>query len=305
MKPTRLSLIVCMFLSVCLLHSRADNGALFKATFLAGEWQPYVLLSTDYALDGTDTVSYQRLSAKTDVFVSDSTASHYLLTWRFHGFSIETDSRLLKAAVAKAAPVTVTCLVSPVGVLREFLDWSSVTTCLDEALRSEVPAYAQRRDTAAKLELERLYALRSSLESFFLRGIRCFHQLHGYGYDLGVAVDVPTMLALPGVGEPVPGTVRKRLDSVDEAGTAIVSTVSWPNPTHLRTLLAHAKGLTDQTVAVPDLKMSGATIFDLKTGWVFYTFEALEQTTDKLVAGQLLELTHSSTNHSIQYEHDH
>ena len=292
--------VLLLFALACLALplSAEDNGAVFKAGFLAGEWQPYVLQSTDYTLRGTDTIALQRFTAKADVIVTDSTAQHYLLTWRFHGFTIDTDSRLLKNAVEKASPVTVTCLVSPVGILREFVDWSSITTCLDEALKSEVPAYALRSDSAARLELERLYAFRSGLEGWFLRGIRLFHQLHGYGYDLGVAVDVPTMLALPGLTNPVPGIVRKRLDRVDDTGTAVVSTVSVPDTAYIKSILYQSKIPNEQAAPLLSTKMSGATVFDLKTGWVFFTFEALEQATDRFHTGQLLELTHSSTYNS-------
>ncbi|NLT03624.1 MAG: hypothetical protein GXY09_07165, partial [Bacteroidales bacterium] len=124
------------------------------------------------------------------------------------------------------------------------------------------------------------------------------HQLHGYGYDLGVAVDVPTMLALPGLTDPVPGIVRKRLDRVDDIGTAVVSTVSVPDTAYIKSILSHSKILNEQTAPLLSTKMSGATVFDLKTGWVFFTFEALEQATDRFQTGQLLELTHSSTYNS-------
>lgn len=284
---------------------QTDGGALFKAGFLAGEWQPYVLRSTDFTMKGADTTFLQRLTMSADVVVTDSTAAHYVLTWRFHGAVIETDSRLLKAVVSKAQPVTVTCLVSPVGVLREFLNWSSITTCLDEALKAELPAYALRSDSAAKREIERLYAFRSGLEGLLLRSIRLFHQLHGYGYDLGSVIDVPSTLALPGMTALVPGTVRKRLDSVDDAGTAVVSTVSVPDKTYLKDVLDRSAPTKEQSAALLSTKMTGSTVFDLNTGWVFYTFEALEQTIDGLQTGQRLELAHSSTYNTFYYEYDH
>ncbi len=304
MKAATICLLLCLapFLSVA--GARSDSTAVFKAAFLSGEWQPYVMQSTDYALNGPDTTFLQRLTASVDVVVTDSTADRYVLTWRFHAFALETDSRLLKAVVAKAEPVTVTCLVSPVGILREFLNWSSLTTCLDEALKAELPSYALRSDSAAKREIERLYAFRSGLEGLLLRSIRLFHQLHGYGYDLGAVVDVPTQLALPGLTDQVPGTVRKRLDVLDE-GTAVVSTVSVPDTTHLKALLTRIKPTREESDALLATKMTGSTVFDLKTGWVFYTFEALEQAIDQVNTGQLLELTHSSTYNSLHYEHDH
>src|SRR5574344_2794523 len=88
--------VLLLFVLACLALplSADDNGAVFKAGFLAGEWQPYVLQPTDYTLRGTDTIALQRFTAKADVIVTDSTAQHYLLTWRFHGFTIDTDSRL-------------------------------------------------------------------------------------------------------------------------------------------------------------------------------------------------------------------
>lgn len=305
-KATLVCVMMWLTTSVSAINLPVDSTAVFKAGFLAGEWQPYVLQSTDYTVAGIDTLYLQHLKVNADVIVTDSTAAHYLLTWRFHGFTIETDSRLLKAVVTQANPVTVTCLVSPVGVLREFLNWSSLTTCLDEALKAELPAYALRSDSAAKQEIERLYAFRAGLEGLFLRSIRLFHQLHGYGYDLGVAIDVPTTLALPGLPEPVPGMVRKRLDSVDEEGVAIVSTISVPNPLTLKTRLqTHKKADEQLLTALLETKVTGSTVFDLKTGWVFYTFEGLEQPGDSLLTGQLLELTHSSTYNTFHYEYDH
>ncbi len=251
-----------------------DSSALFKARFLNHEEQTFVVDLTDYSVRNDDTTRLERLSFNADVFVSDSSKTGYLTRWRFHTFSINTDSRLLQRLIAHAKPVDVTCSVSPVGELQEFIRWESISTCLDEGFKQMLPAYAVRSDSAAMLEIQRSYALRSSLEGAFLRIVRLFHQLHGYGYELGKTVDVPTQLIYPGSSEKVPGVVRKQLTRLDsDNATAVVSTVSIPRQ------------------AWP-YKMGGSTVFDLKTGWVLYTFEQLERGPETDRIGQRLELRH-------------
>lgn len=293
--------LIALLLAVspALFGQQKGASALFKAGFLNHEMQSYVGELTDYELAKGDTAWLEKLSFKADAYVVDSTTAGYVMRWCFHDFAISSDSRLLYRLVLTAKPVTVTCSVSPVGVLQEFLHWESLSTCLDEGFRELLPEYALRSDSAAQKEIQRSYALRSNIEGSLLRVIRLFHQLHGYGYTVGEVVEVPAELDIAGVSEKVSGIIRKELVQLDEkGGIAAVSMVSLPDPAVLKRALEKTYHPGTVPPKMLEQKIAGSTVFDLKTGWVLLTFEQLERGSDKDQLGQRLELRHESVNYN-------
>jgi len=288
-------LIILTGLSVAfsLLAAVSDSSASFRAHFLKYEWQPYEITQTVYTLHDGDTVALERLRFKADIYVADSSRYQYFLNWRFHDFILNTDSRKLQQLASLATPVTISCRVSEVGMLMDFVVWESVTTCLDEGMKTLLPEFANRKDSLAKAELGRMYDFRKSLEMLILRSVRQFHQLYGLGYTLGEVVDVPSVLFVAGVPDPIPGIVRKKLVKVDaETGIAMLSTVSYPDQKALKIAFENEY----QTDSVPEQlfsqKISGSIVSDLNTGWVLYTFEQRESGAGKDISGELLELQH-------------
>jgi hypothetical protein len=247
-------------------------------------------------LNEGDTTAFERFRVKADVYVTDSMENQYLLHWHFHDFTINTDSRKLQQLVSLATPVNLTCRVSGVGVLQEFLNWEEVTMCLDEGMKELIPEYALRGDSSAKAELDRLYGFRKSLEALMLRSVRMFHQTYGLGYSLGETVDVPAEIVVAGVPEPVSGVIRKKLVKIDrENGMAVLSTVTFPDRTTLKQALEKLYPGVSIPYYLVNQTISGSVVTDLKTGWIFYTFEQREYGSATHFSGELLEVKHEET----------
>jgi hypothetical protein len=275
-------------------QTATDSTALFKAGFLNHEWQPYTISQTTYSIEGSDTLSMDRLQIKADVYVKDSTRENYTLLWSFHDFSINTANLKLKQLVDLATPVSLTCQVSPVGRLQDFIDWSALTTCLDEAFKQLLPQFAGRADEVSKAQVASMYDFRQSLEGVFARSVTLFYQLYGNGYTLNEVVEVPTNLAVSSLPEPIPGIVRKKLLAIDQTNQlAVITTVSIPDSAAFNQAVAKFD-LTGKRQAIPSI--SGSVVTDMNSGWTIYTFEQIETTNGNRKTGELLELKYAKLN---------
>lgn len=288
-----LFLILSILTTFSALADNADSSAVFKADFYKHELQQYDVSLSSYDLKGKDTTALETVMMKADVYISDSTGTDYIISWKFHDFSIDTNSSQLKRLIGTAKPVNISYRTSRPGVLNEFINWKETSESLDEGMKAVVEEYANKGDSASKADIKRIFTFRESFESAMLRSIRLFHQAYGLGYNLGEEVDVPADIQGTASQLPVKGVIRKKLIKVDRAnGVAELSTASIPDKDDLKKKLSGSfpKG------EIPSYLMSpviiGGLVSDLNTGWVIYTFEQEESGTAKGKEGEILEIQH-------------
>ena len=287
-----LYIILCFFLVFPVFAEDTDSSAIFRADFYKHEMQQYDIFLNTYRLASGDTVALEKVMMKADVYVADSSESQYIITWKFHDFSINTNSMQLQNLVGLAKPVSLTYRTSRPGVLNEFTDWEEISMSLADGMKEVLALYASRKDTTAEMEVKRIFAFRESFESLMLRSVRLFHQAYGLGYKLNEEVDVPSEII--GTVSPVPvnGIIRKKLTNIDLANhVAVLSTATIPDRTELEKTLSESYG-----GSVPEYMLNpiitGALVSDLDTGWVLYTFEQHEVGPDKQKSGEMLEIQH-------------
>jgi len=285
--------IFCIFFVLPLQAKEADSSVVFKAAFLKHELQQYIVSLSSFSIRNGDTTALETLKSKVDVYVSDSSENQYLISWRFYNFSINTNSRQLMDLVGLAKPINLTFRTSKEGVLNEFVNWEETSLCLDEGMKVVLERFASRKDSAALLEVKRIFAFREALESMVLRSVKMFHQAYGLGYKLDEAVDVPTEIYGLVSSEPIQCIIRKKLTKVDrDSGLAMLSTATFPDRDKLKEV--YAKYFPGSSVPFSILNQSilGGIIEDLNTGWIIYTFEQRDRTAGPVIAGELLEILH-------------
>lgn len=286
--------VFCLFfclLSSTLFASESDSSVVFKASFLKNELQSYTVSRALYTIQKGDTTSFERIRFKANVYVLDSTENYYLLSWKFSTFSINTEDLQLKQLMVLAKPVEIKCRISKPGVLMEFLNGENVSTCLEEALPVVLAPFANKDGAEAKAEVARIYEMREVLETLMLRTISQFHQVYGLGYTLNEIVDVPTEVNSRFSATPIKGMIRKKLTKIDaENHLAVLSTATYMDQKEYRKALNDYLHLDPNTETAIRQENMGSVVMDLTTGWVLWSFDQRETTSNNSNYGELVEI---------------
>jgi hypothetical protein len=285
--------IFCTFFVMPLLASEADSSVIFRAEFLKNEIQQYIVSLSTFSVTKGDTTAYEKLQSKVDVYVADSSVNQYIITWRFYDFSINTSNRNLKDLIEKAKPVKISYRTSRQGELNEFISWEETSTCLEDGMKVVLERFASRKDSLAKAEVKNIFAFRESLETMMLRSIRDFHQAYGLGYNLNEDVDVPAEIFGLVSSEPVQGITRKRLTGIDRnSNLAMLSTATFPDRNSLKEAFEKYYPGVSVPLSLLNQSILGGIVSDLKTGWIFYTFEQRDRVKGSVTNSELLEIKH-------------
>jgi hypothetical protein len=283
--------IICVFFVLPLQADEADSCVIFKADFLKHELQQYLVKLSSYTLKNGDTTELETLQSKVDVYVSDSSENQYIITWRFHEFSIDTNDRHIKDIVGLAKPVNLTYRTSRQGVINEFVSWEEVSSCLDDGMKVVLARFATLKDSSSKAEVKRIIAFRESFEAMMLRSVRNFHQVYGLGYNLNEEIDVPTDIYGLVSSEPVKGIIRKKLTKIDrEHGVAILSTATFPDRESLKELYAKYYPGVSVPYSLSNQNFFGGVLTDMDTGWILDAFEQREGASGVFTSGEILEI---------------
>lgn len=286
--------IIYVFFVLPLQADEADTSVIFKAGFLKYEIQHYVVSLSSFTLKNGDTIALETLQSKVDVYVSDSSENYYILNWRFHNFSINTNNKQIKDLVDLAKPVNLTYRTSRQGVLNEFIGWEEASACLDNGMKVVLERFASRKDSLATVEVKRIFAFRESLEAMMLRSVRNFHQYYGLGYNLDEEVDVPTEISGLFPYEPIQGIIRKKLTKIDRLfGVAMLSSATFPDRKSLMEVYAKYYPGVSVPSSLLNQTIIGGILSDLNTGWILYTFEQREKNSGPVTSGELLEMRHN------------
>lgn len=267
-----------------------DSSVVFNAGFMKHELQKYEISLGNFTVKNGDTTALETLKAKVDVYVSDSTESYYLIRWKIKDFTINTNSRQLSEIISLAKPVTLTFRVTKHGIIEEFISWEETSKSLDEGLKIVLKRFSTRSDSAALIEVKRIFAFRESFEAMFPRAVNMFHQIYGLGYNLNEEIDVPVdIYGL--VSVPVQGFIRKRLTGIDKnGGMAMLSMATFPDRKNLKENFSKQNPGLSIPSSLLNQTISGGVMVDLKTCWIIYTFEQRERSNEQLDLGELLEM---------------
>jgi hypothetical protein len=275
----------------------ADSSVVFRARFLNHEQQSYRVSQLNYVLNGTDTVQSERVSYKAVVYVEDSTADAYLLSWRLFDFQTDSKDKDIQALIRMAAPIRISYRTTPSGAFSEFISGDKVTQCLEKALASVLDSLKGRTSAEAKAASGRIYELRDNLETLILGSIVQFHSFMGLGYVLGEVVDVPVEITSRYSSKPLPATVRKKLVSLHpEYGTAEMAYATVIDASGLRKALAeNLQSALSNYRSLTQIGIGSACI-DYGTGWPLWMVDQREAGAGGKKYGQQIDLQYLTTS---------
>ncbi len=286
-------LVFCFAIS-SLIETKAessDSSVIFNADFYKNEVKDYELIYSNYTLNGVDTTSLESVKSKLSIFIQDSTTNSYIIKWTLTDFSVNTSERNIFDLVRLAKPVNLVFRTSRHGILADFIDWSAVTSSLDEGIGKVIEKYSDRKDSSAIDEVKRIFSFRELFEAMILRSVNMYHQAYGLGYDLGKEVDVPSEVSGTGLPEPVKCIIRKKLTGLDkENSLAALSTATFIDKIDFKTIFSKFYPDAQIPYAVQNQTITGGLISHYKTGWLIYTFEQRERNYSNACAGEILEI---------------
>jgi hypothetical protein len=295
MRKIIFGLFLCLFSST-VLAAESDTSVVFKANFLKHELQSYEITRTLYTLQKSDTTSMEKVRFKADVFVADSSENYFVLNWRFSRFTINTADRQLEKFIALAKPIEISCRISKPGVFMEFLDGGNVSSCLEAALPVVLAPYVNKKDSASKAQVSRIFDMRETIETLMLRTVDQFHAVYGLGYNLNEVVDVPTEVVSRFSPNPIQGIIRKKLTKIDsENHLAILSTATFLDQKQYQKALKDYLHLESAPATALDQENMGGVVMDLGTGWLLWSFDQREAVFGKNRYGELIEIQHINT----------
>jgi len=268
-----------------------DSSVVFKAKFLKNEYQRYEVSKTLFTLNRKDTTDLLRLGFKAEVVVSDSTAQSYILNWKISTYTVNTNNTYLQKLISLATPVQISYRISKSGVFSEFINGTTVTSCLETALPKVLDPFKTKSDSLSKAEVTKIYTLRENLETLILSFMVQFHQFHGLGYTLGEVVSVPIEVSSRFTTKPLPGVQRKKLISIDaDHESAVVSYATMLDQVGYRQALS--ENLLATKAAFKNLQQNefGSTMMDLRTGWPIWSLNQREAVADAVTYGEILEI---------------
>ena len=251
------------------------------------EKQTYTITSEKLKINGTDTLSRERISYTVDIIIVDSTADSYLIDWMYKDYKINTDNELMKKLSSLAQNMKVTIRTNDLGVFQEVVNWKEIRDYMLKATRllkqemKDIP----NMDKVIK-QVEGMYSTKNAIEAGAVKDIQQFYSFHGAKYVYGEEYESDMKVANLYGGEPFDTHVNVWLDELNpDDNNFILRMKQTVNPEQLTKATFEYLTKLSETMQIPPVKKEDMPEVSNDTwvasrihgsGWVVYSIETRE-----------------------------
>ncbi|HEX3006064.1 MAG TPA: hypothetical protein VHO90_00455 [Bacteroidales bacterium] len=259
------------------------------------EKQSFRVTFDKYQVKAGDTTNREKYTYDVEITILDSTSKSYTIQWLYKNYQVQTGNELTKKIMSLAEDCKVIITTDELGAFVEVANWKDVRDYMNNAIK-KVKAQFKNVPNIDNIfgQIQKVYTSKEAIETVAIKDIHQFYTFHGAKYKLGQELN--NRIKLPNLlgGDPFDTDITVILDDINFEGDNSVLRM-WQTTDSAQLTEATYNYLKrmalDMKVALPkreDIKTitnktsMGSRIHG-STGWVTYSFETKETSTDGIV----------------------
>jgi hypothetical protein len=259
-----------------------------------GDQETYEVSYEKYTIKEQDTTSRSMINYEIEITIKDSTAHSFTIEWLYKNYKTDTENKLAQKISKAAEDISVIIKTDEFGAVEEVLNWKEVRDYMRKVMKP-LKKELQKLPGAEEIINQSLatYSTKESIESNAIKDAIQFYTFHGGLYTLNEELTGQMQFANNYGTDPFDVKVILSLDEINEENdnSVIRMTQTVDSDQLTKVTYEYLKSIGTFGDKMPDIKDLPAltnTIWTASrihgtTGWVTYSVETKEVTSDKTV----------------------